>query len=283
MEQTNPFLIEDEAPKRGSLSIQEIKQRSISSTALKEASKSIRHLLWYYNKPKETKTHFDFGNALELYFIDEQEFYKQVAVFDDSEIKEKIGGAKPTATKAYKEWKAEFDSQNEGKYIIPFDGADSFDVILKCHQLFLNNPLAQEISKGNYQDPFEWTDEMTGLKRYARTDIFNAEKKFITDIKTDGKGEFEKVCNNLDYFLQAYDQIQGAQITGAIPEVLDYYWLVITKTPPYAVDVFRLDIDQMLKVETKYYQTLRKIAECEFVPPYINGEITLIKPSNWYK
>jgi hypothetical protein len=266
--------------------LKEIKQESISSSALKEAAKSLRHLVHYKNKPKETKGHFDFGNACELYFIDQDAFYRDVAVFDDSEVCNEListSSKSPRATNVYKDWKAKFDKENEGKYIIPFDGVDSFDVIVKCYELFKQHEFAQAVCSGNYQDPFEWTDEKTGLKRYARTDIFNEPLNFITDLKTDHSGDFEKACNNMDYFLQAFDQIEGAVQSGKMMQVEHYYWLVITKTPPYAVDVYELDLDSLLKVEEKYRSTLHTIANTDFCPVWIKGEYNIIKPANWYK
>lgn len=263
--------------------LQEIKAGKISTTALKEASKSIRHLHHYYNKEKEQKRYFDFGNALELYVIDREAFKKEVVVFDDSEICEEIGGARPTATKKYKEWKSEFDSENEGKYIIPKTGDDSMEVILILADLLEQHDLAKKVIKGKYQEAIEWTDEKTGLKRYTRMDILDDNYTFITDIKTEARGEFERAANNLDYFIQAYDHYTAMLESEGI-EIPDYYWVVFTKTPPYAVDVYYFDvIGKSLKVEEKYNSTLLSIKNTESLPVWLNGQVTEINPAGWYK
>lgn len=266
------------------MNLEQIKwDKKISTTALKEATKGIRSFVWYYNKQKEVKKHFDFGNALELYVIDTELFYKEVAVFDDSAIIQEIGGAKPRATTKYRDWKLKFETENEGKYIISMDGEDSFDTIIKLNELLKEHPKALELLKGEYQVAFEWQCQRTGLLRYCRTDIYNKPDGVIVDIKTDATGDFPRACGNNDYFMQAFDHITGALESGSIEKVKEYWWVVFTKKPPYGVDVFRLELDQLLRVEEKYYSTLGLIMDAKIEPPYIYQDLNTIKPQNYYK
>lgn len=260
---------------------QEIREGKISSSALKQASISMRKLWYYYNKDKDKKGYFDFGNALELYIINTEAFAKEVAVFDDSEIIKEIGGQRPTSTKAYKEFKADFDEANKDKYIINATGKDSYETIKRLAELFKQHPTAMDLVKGDYQKAFEWICPDTGLKRYARPDVVNEAKEYLTDIKTDATDDFSKTVGNMDYLLQAYDQIQGAIESGI--EISAYYWVVFSKSEPLAVDVYGLDVTQLLKVENKHKATLRKIKETETVPPYNKDIITRITPPAWYK
>lgn len=257
----------------------------VSSTGLKEAKKSTRDFLYYLQKPKEQKLHFDFGNSLELYFIDRKKFNETVCVMDESERPEPTKNYK---TKVNQEWKEKFLEDNKDKYIIPKTGKDSFEIIEAVAELALEHPLFHELYDGmNYQDPFEWVCSRTGLKRYARTDLFNAEKGIIIDVKTDAQGDFERACANMDYFIQAFDQIIGAVESGKMEKVNKYYWFVITKCEPYFVDFYELDLDAILRVEESYWSTLYRLRDDLSNNPdkivWKSGVLNKIKPKNWYK
>lgn len=229
-------------------------EKSISSSALKEAKKSTREFLWYYSKPKDRKGYFDFGNCLELYLIDKDAFYKEVAVMDESKKPEPD---KDYRTKVNQEWKASFYEKNANKYIIPATGEDSFETIQYLEELAQKHPAYDLLLGKEYQKPFEWICPRTGLKRYARTDLY--EPGIIIDIKTDANDDFVRTCVKNDYFTQAFDQMIGAVESGAMEEVKDYYWFVLGKKAPYFVDVYRFDTDAMLKVEESYWSALMRI------------------------
>lgn len=232
-----------------------LREKRISSSALKEAHKSIRHLHWYYQKEKKDGHHFDFGNALELYLYDKKEFEEKTVVFDESK--------RPVPDKDYKthanrDWKAKFLSDNEGKYVLSLE---DFELIKKLCQMVENHPAYDLIFNPNnrYQTEFEWICPETGLLRYSRTDIDNPIESFILDVKTYQDDSFERACVKYDYFLQAEDQIRGAQHSGDFDEEIKYYWLAIQKTPPYSVDVFELDLGAKLKVEEVYSYVIADI------------------------
>jgi len=247
------------------VTFEDILQRRISSTALKAAKESTRSLVHYYEKPKEKKDYFDFGNAMELYLIDQDAFEEKVAIFDDREfladlMVEKPELKAPTSTSAYRNFKAEFMEANESKYIINYEGQDSFQTIKMLHKLASAHPWFTELT-GEYQTPFEWTCPRTGLKRYARTDLYCNKRNIIIDIKTDAQGDFLRAANNADHFLQAFDQITGAIESGKMKEVVGYYWFVLTKKEPYFVDVYFMDPTKMLKVEESYWSTLMRLKD----------------------
>ncbi len=260
------------------------KGRPISSSALKEAKKSTRDFLYYFNKPKTTAKHFDYGNALELYMIDKPAFYKEVAIFNEDE---KPVPGKDYRTKENQVWKAEFYEKNADKYIIAATGPDSFESIQALEELAKNHPAYDLLLGKNYQDAFTWTCPVTGFPRYARTDLYCDKTGVIIDIKTDGNDNFEKACTNNDYFLQAFDQIEGALHSGKMQEVKEYYWFVFTKQAPYFVDVYQFNFEEALRVEESYYATLRRLkADLENDPESIvwhEAPVSLIKIPNYYR
>lgn len=262
-------------------------QRAVSSSALKEAKKSIRSFFWYYNKPKTTTKYFDYGSALELYLIDKTEFFKKVAILDESK---RPVPDKNYQTKANKEWKDDFYASNADKYIISSTGDDSFESIKEAEKLLNMHPASDMLfgSDVSYQEAFEWTCPISGLKRYARPDLVNKEKKIIIDIKTYADDDFTRALVNNDHLLQAKDQIEGAIASGAMDEVEAYYWCAIQKKAPYHVDFYAYPIGEDLKVEEVYNSVLYKLRDAlaeddPYSVVYHNVPVEKIKIPNYYK
>lgn len=261
-------------------------EKSISTSALKTAKKSTRDLIHYYEKPKDKKLYFDFGNLAELWFIDKVEFKKVAAIMDETKRPEPL---KNYQTKVNKEWKDKFYEDNADKYIIPAIGKDSFEVILTLEKLAESHPAFGMLFGKDmiYQDAFEWTCQTTGLKRYSRTDLYSKSQGIIVDIKTDGDNDFERSCRTNDYFLQAIDQIEGALCSGKMDVVKEYYWFVLGKSEPYFIDVYKFDFENALKVEEVYRSTLMRIKRDleEGVENIVWHEapITIMKCPSYYK
>jgi hypothetical protein len=268
------------------MEIPNFKEKAISSTALKEAKKSIRDLIWYYNKPKDKKTHFDFGNAIELYIIDQESFKKEVSILDES--KRPFPDNNYT-NRANKVWKDNFYEENEDKYIINATGADSFETILEIKAMLDKHPAIDMLfdKDNNYQKPFEWICPVSGFKRYARTDLFNKQKNRIIDIKTDSDGDFTKALRNFDYFLQAWDQVQGALLSGEMDQVDEYFWFVISKKAPYFIDFYQFDLTAAFPVETSYAFVLdrlkRELNEDSNAMVWHDQPIQKVKVPGYYK
>lgn len=264
----------------------------ISTSALKEAKKSTRDFVYYYEKKKTSGKHFDFGNAMELFLLDKKEFKKKVAVFDESDLLRKViednpKSVSPRATNIYKNGYVEFLSNNTGKYIINKFGEDSMEVIEAVEKLCIKHPFFKTMLKGSYQEAFEWQCPISGLNRYSRPDVVIREKKkIIIDIKTEGGDDFEKSMVKFDYWLQAFDQMTGAVESGALDVVDEYYFFVISKKAPYFVDVYQLQLDQLLKVEEVYQSTLSRLSQdlgnLESIV-WHKRPIELIKVPNYYK
>lgn len=262
------------------------KEKAISSSALKSAKKSTRDLVYYYEKPNERKSFFDFGNAIELYLIDKEEFKKEVAIMDETK---RPFPDKNYQTKANKEWKDEFYEKNADKLIIPSTGKDSFETIIRVQTLLDKHPAADLIYGKDmlYQKPFEWICPISGLKRYARTDLYSKERRIIVDIKTYDDDTFEKSAVKNDHFMQAFDQVQGAIASGEMEGVDEYYWLAISKKEPLFVDVVKFDLDQALRVQEIYESTLHRLKDelNENVGDIVwhDAPVTRLKVPNYYK
>jgi len=229
-------------------------ERAISSSALKTGKTSTKEFLDYYLGEKKESKAFDFGNAFELFLIDEVGFYSKVAVMDESQRPEP---SKDYKTKVNQEWKAEFYAKNADKYIIAATGKESFETIKELRNLAQEHPMYDALINGDYQLAFTWNCPVTGLKRYSRPDVVHKDLGVIIDIKTDASDDFQRSALNNDYFLQALDQIQGAIANGI--DVKEYYWAVFEKSGTLHCTFYKLSLDDLLPVETVQEVTLRRI------------------------
>lgn len=229
----------------------------ISATGIKMAKKSLRLYDWNYNRPviQEEKLHFSFGNAFELALLDKAGFESTVAIrqtdawthMANMDRIQNTGKpyAKPKGSTIYMAEESKFEAANEGKYIIPDIGKQSFEVIEAMLESCKKDAVIQKLIAGTeYQLSLFWTDEETGLKMKTRPDICKRKKNVIVNLKTidDGSPEnFSRDLCNYDYPLQAAVEITGCLKTGLMSDVDNYFWLVCEKEPPYNATIYEFD------------------------------------------
>lgn len=264
-------------------------EKRISTTGLKEGKKSTRDLIHYYTTEKERKKHFDFGNSLELYIVDQKQFWDKVAILDESKRPEPDRNYQ---VKVNKEWKDQFHEDNADKYIINQVGDDSFEAILILEAMLKKHPKYNMIfEKMVYQPEFIWNDPLSGLKRYCRPDLASAELGRIIDMKTDGNNDPHKALRDNDHFLQAVDHIKGAENSNFLPKghsITEYFWVFFGKKKPYFVDIIELDLDYLNVVENVYNQTHKRLKrDFETGAPenivFHKEEIERVAPPPYYK
>src|SRR5688572_30277110 len=78
----------------------------LSFSSLKAFADSPSSFLEYKLAKPEPTDAMLFGSMLHCLILEPQDFDKRYLCLDDADICNSIGGAKPRATKAYKEWKA---------------------------------------------------------------------------------------------------------------------------------------------------------------------------------
>lgn len=216
----------------------------MSATTLKEAAKTMAHLRHYlYEKEKERKSHFDFGNAFEIALMDvmngTDEFDSSCALFDDLQRPEIEKNFNSTLNR---EWKKDFFDTNKYKYILNASGQESKETMDFMLESCWKTPNIQLLLKNtDYQKTIFWTDEETGIKLKTRPDVCKINKQVIIDIKTTkdaSPNAFKRDAANYDYPLQAITQIEGVIKSGLMSEVDYYYWLAIEKNAPYNAQIY---------------------------------------------
>lgn len=242
----------------------------ISSTGLVHAKNSLSeyklYLDGYYDN--DDALHFSFGNACELYLIDELGFYDRVAVAPESAWLEEALAYKPDLksprqSKTFQDLKKDFEYVHHGKYIIPDIGEQSFAAVqLLCARCKTDEWISKIIKGAEYQNSMYWIDPETGLMMKTRPDLINRELGIVIDIKTTLDGspkEVSRTLAKLDYPIQACVQIEGVERTGVIPKVEKYFWLFLEKNAPFNATLYEFDMgDVAVCMEEMHFQ-LRKI------------------------
>jgi hypothetical protein len=242
----------------------------MSSSGLVHAKNSLSeyklYLDGYYDH--NDALHFSFGNACELYLIDEVDFYNMVAIAKESEwleeaLAENPNLKTPKASKTFQTYKKAFEEENQGKYIIPDVGEQSFEAVkVLCARCKQDEWISKIIKGAEYQNSFYWIDPETGLKLKTRPDLINRDLGIVIDIKTtlDGSPKrFSRTIAELDYPIQACIQIEGVQQTGAIPVVQRYFWLLLEKNAPFNATLYEFDMGDVLVVMDELKYQLRKL------------------------
>lgn len=226
----------------------------ISSSALKEAVKSLKHFEYYYQKPSERKSHFDFGNCFELALMDSingtDEFNNCVIIYNEENRPEKD---KSITSVKNQEWKKSILSSE--KYIINKIGDESIETMnLMLESCIKDKVINALIKNTDYQKSIFWTDKKTGLKIKTRPDVCKISKSVIVDIKTtkDASPErFSKDACNYQYPLQAITQINGCIESGLMqPE--SYFWLAVEKTAPYNAQLYEFKKEDWQMMQDRY-------------------------------
>lgn len=247
-----------------------------SSTGIKHAKKSLKEF-WYFKQglyDNEQRSHFDFGNAMELALLDHEEFADKVRIFDANERPEKD---KNFGSKLNKAWKEKFfsEAQANNMYVINKEGKESFETIQIILDSCGRDKTIQTVLKNiDYQSSIFWTDKKTGLNLKTRPDVIKSSKNVVIDIKTttDGSPEnFSRALTIFDYPIQAAMQIDGV-INGGLMDKVDYYfWLVLEKEPPYSAQLYEFTMEDRAFIEDQYRFLLSRVAraeELDFYPGY---------------
>jgi len=247
----------------------------ISATSIKEAKASLKQFDWHRRglMPKKDGLHFSFGNAFELALLDKVGFETSVAIEQQdywialaNEGREEPY-ANPRASAKYKAEASKFVSENEGKYLIPAKGSQSYEAIEQMLTSCYSDATIKKLIEGTeYQLSLFWTDEETGLNLKTRPDICKRKKNVIVNLKTSDDGSpkaFTRELGKWDYPLQACVEISGCLATGLMPQVDNYFWLVVEKTEPYNATIYEFTESDIRSTMMEYEYLVNMIAKAQ--------------------
>jgi len=197
--------------KTNNMTLQELNDRPLSYSSIKEFAKSPKHFINYRNKPKETTPALIYGQALHCMLLEPQEFGNTFTIMPNVDKRTKEG----------KEIFAEFERQSEGKTILDEKlHTELFNLV----DYIKTNPEWEVLISGAQTEVEERT-EIFGLPFVTIKDIVKANG--VVDIKSVQSGQIDTLIK--DFYNYQY-HIQAAIYTQK-GESFSFY--VVEKSEPY--------------------------------------------------
>ena len=251
---------------------------SLSSTEAKRILQAPKVLKWTRGHPQEPKAAYDFGHIVHGIVLGTG--LEVVEIPDDL-----LSASGAATTKAAKEFIA--DVRADGG--IPMKAKDlEFPRVVA--QAVLDDPVAGPLFKqGRPEQSIYGQDEQTGVWMRGRLDWVTEldGATCLVDLKTTAgdasAGEFTREAAKLEYAVQRefYRQIWQT-VTGEVDP--RFIHVVVSKKPPYLVNVVEMDFEYELIGQAKVRRALDTYKQCmdSGVWPGYPAEITTIGPPAYY-
>lgn len=252
----------------------------ISSTGLKHARRSMAEYRLFLDGywDDQSASHFDYGNAVELFLIDPKGFLEKVAIapthkWVEDALAENPKLISPKASAIYKKLAASFYEANSDKYIIDELGEkESYQSLqVQAARCLSDKFISQMFMDIDYQSSCYWIDKETGLQMKCRPDIvkkiLNPEgsTNVVINMKTmldASPGAFTRKVVEYDWPLQACVEIEGVIQSGLLTHVDHYFWLALEKDAPFNVQLYEFNQSDLEVLRDEYRYLLRNIRQC---------------------
>lgn len=224
-----------------------------SPSQLKKLTISIGQLQMYIKRKFITTSSMNLGTAVHCAILEPFDYDDRFAVLDDDLICLEVGGKRPTSTSKYKEWLAEFESENKGKILLTKKEQDIVNTIVeKCEALgiidaYFSGGEAEIETKGLVDEFLEDFDALC---------IIDYDTEFMSvDLKTTSKPlhKFKYDANELGYDIQA-------KLTNSINNK-EFVFVVVQTVAPYDIGIFQCSDYFMDRGATKINQALANYSE----------------------
>lgn len=244
---------------------------AIGSTRLGWLAVSPRHYQWMLRAGREDTEATALGTALHMAILEPERFAAQYVPEPDLLA---IGGAKPRATKAYREAIEAIEA--EGATVLREDAARKINTMA---QAVTSHPWAQKLlarARGR-EVTFLW--ERDGRMCRGRADLLA--DGMIADIKTTRslKTFSPHAVTRYGYYRQAGWYQGGLEVLGH--KIEHAYYLAVENVPPYDCGVFALEPDAIAAGRLECEDLWERLIECErsnewpgMFPDLMNATIT---------
>ena len=231
---------------------QEYRQaEGVNKSTLWNLRKSPAHYKYFLENQREDTAAFAFGRAVHAAILTPSAFKKDFAVIPEGIDRR---------TKAGKEEYQAFLDASAGKEILTAADAETVKAIVKA---FKKNRDAAQLLKGTKREkPLFWTDD-NGILCKCRIDAYKT--GLIVDLKTAQDAEtetFTKEALRYGYDVQAAHYLDAYQHkeSAVRPE---WYFIVIEKTEPYAINILRADIGFLDYGFIRRQELIEKLKACQ--------------------
>ena len=231
---------------------QEYRQaEGVNKSTLWNLRKSPAHYKYFLENQREDTAAFAFGRAVHAAILTPSAFKKDFVVIPEGIDRR---------TKAGKEEYQAFLDASAGKEILTAADAETVKAIVKA---FKKNRDAVQLLKGTKREkPLFWTDD-NGILCKCRIDAYKA--GLIVDLKTAQDAEtetFTKEALRYGYDVQAAHYLDAYQHkeSAVRPE---WYFIVIEKAEPYAINILRADIGFLDYGFIRRQELIEKLKVCQ--------------------
>lgn len=230
-------------------------EKPLSYSALSKFIETPRHYYDYATKEFKHTPAMEFGKMLHMFILQNYVFKEKYYLLDDLNIVEEIGGAKPRATKKYKEWLVEQTEKANGKEIISFDELEKLDNYREA--LLIDNG-SKDLIKNIKAAEQEFNFEHDGFKIRG---FIDAESSFenndcIFDLKTISSATAKKI--RYEIYDRNYD-LQAGVYCNAIG-CKNYFLLFIDGN--FAIQVVKLSEETINAGFEKFEKALQDFQTC---------------------
>lgn len=246
---------------------QEYRQaEGVNKSTLWNLRKSPAHYKYFLENQREDTVAFAFGRAVHAAILTPSAYKKDFAVLPEGIDRR---------TKAGKEEYQAFLDASAGKEILTAADAETVKAIVKA---FKKNKEAVRLLKGTKREkPLFWTDD-NGILCKCRIDAYRA--GLIVDLKTAQDAEtetFTREALRYGYDVQAAHYLDAYQHKESSVRP-DWYFIVIEKAEPYAINILRADIGFLDYGFIRRQELIEKLKACreeKSYPDYGINELCL--------
>lgn len=241
----------------------------LSQSSIKDFIKSPAHYLVATEQTSEPTPAMQLGTAFHAVMLQDKprEHYA---------VKIKMDGR----TKDGKAYNEQFALDNAGKAVI---NTEDEETLFKMRESILAHPLASKLAKGLTHKEFAVFGSIETNFGYVRLkgliDGYSETEGYILDYKTCEDASplgFIKAIRDRRYDIQSVQY--PWLLNNAKMKVKDFYFVCVEKVPPYAVGVYRIDLDNLIETGKKWAWAINDFCECQNTgkfPAYSDDCITL--------
>jgi hypothetical protein len=225
---------------------------AMCQSTLKVGRRSMAHLKASIDHPREQTDAMRLGSLTHAYILEPAEVLAKYVVAPKCDRRTKAGK---------EEWSEFQQSLPDGAVIV---GADELQAARAMRDSVRTHGIAGTLIRGcDTEVACVWMDRLTGVLCKARIDVLGEEH--LADVKTclDASPlSFPRDIGKWGYHFQAAFYVDGvaANIGGIC---LPFYLIAVEKSPPYAVQVYEIDPEDMAAGEEQYQSLMHEYAECK--------------------
>jgi hypothetical protein len=238
-----------------------------SSHDLITVLRSPRHYIYNRDHPSKPTAAMEFGTATHAWILTPETAADQVAV-----IPEDINRRTKLGKEAYEEWR----KLHEGKTLV--SGSDSRRIAGIAGAINKHSKAKEYLEEAEHREhSCVWTHQRTQMLCRGRPDAYGQD--LVIDLKTTADAQpeaFSRAVHSYRYHLQAFAYLYGLRNLNVINATARFAFIVVERLPPYQVEVYELDPEDISRGGELYTLALQELRDCQENNSW-DGDTTLTK------